>query len=107
MKRFVYLLVMGVVSPSVAWAAQDRTLMLVNSSQQQVTTFKVTPVDGSAAALDVLTGQSLNANANLKVTIPSVTDECGFDLEIGFADGNVEKREAVDFCNTDGYIIEK
>lgn len=107
MKRFAFILAIGAVSASAAFAAQDRTLMLMNNAQQQVTGFKVTPVDGSAQALDVLSGQSLNVNANLKITIPSVTDECGFDLEITFADGSAEKREAVDFCNTDGYIIEK
>lgn len=101
------LFVLASTSVPVSMAAQDRSLMLMNQSQQQVTAFKVTPVDGSAAALNVLPGQGLNANANLKVTIPSVTDECGFDLEITFADGTSAKREAVDFCNTDGYIIEK
>lgn len=81
--------------------------MLNNSSGAAVTTFKVTPVDGSSAQIDVLGTLNIAEGEMLKVTIPSSTDQCVFDLEIGFSDGSNERREAVDFCNTDGYIIEK
>jgi hypothetical protein len=95
------------ISAAQALAAKDRTLMLSNSAGQAITAFKVTPVDDSAASIDVIAGQQLAPNGNRQVTIPSTTDTCNFDLEIAFTDGSVEKREAVDFCNTDGFIVEK
>lgn len=81
--------------------------MLNNASSLPLAKFVVTPVDGSAAAVDVLAGQSVAMGQMLKIIIPSTTDVCAFDLEIEFSDGSKEKREAVDFCNTDGYIVEK
>jgi hypothetical protein len=99
--------VLMLVAATAAWAAEDRTFMLMNKAQQQVTAFKVVPVNNQGAVIDMLAGAALNVNASRPVTIPSATDQCSFDLEITFADGTSEKREAVDFCNTDGYIIEK
>jgi hypothetical protein len=106
MKLFV-MAVAAMLSTADAFAAKDRTLMLSNNAAQAITAFKVTPVDDSAGAVDVIAGQQLAPAANRQVTISSTTDTCAFDLEIVFADGTAEKREAVDFCNTDGFIVEK
>lgn len=81
--------------------------MLMNNSAVEVTSFKVRPSDGSAPPTDVLAGQGLGVGENRKVTIASPTDECTFNLEIVFSGEDPIDREAVDFCNTDGYIIEK
>jgi hypothetical protein len=105
--RILMAIALTVAMAAPAMAAKDRTLMLSNNAAQGVTGFKVTPVDDSAGMIDVIAGQALAPKANRQVTIPSTTDTCNFDLEITFADGSIEKREAVDFCNTDGFIVEK
>ena len=87
-------------------SAEDRTLTLTNNTQKAVTGFFVTPVEGEASVVNMVSAEGLAAGEFLDITIPSAADACVFDLKITFADTTQEDRPSVDFCNTDGYIIE-
>jgi hypothetical protein len=93
------------VSAPVA-GAEDRAFTITNASALAITAFVVTPNALDAAAVNMVPSGSIAPGAALDVTIPSANDACLFDLRIAFADGTETSRPEVDFCNTDGYIVE-
>ena len=87
-------------------AGEDRAFVINNATVKTITGFYVTPAAGDASTLNMIGATGLDPQGLLDITVPSATDACLFNLRITFADATEENRADVDFCNTDGYIVE-
>ena len=85
--------------------ADDLSVMLNNRTQQPITSFLVSPKDKTVPGINVLAA-ALEPGDAAPIVIAGGSDVCLYDIEIRFADNSIKERVDMDFCNTDGFIVE-
>lgn len=86
-------------------SAEDLVFMLTNSTGANLVEFYASPSEEGSWEEDILGVDVLGSGESARITIADGREQCDYDLQMKFDDGDVLE-DTTDLCDTGSYTIE-